>query len=193
MAAEGLYSVAETMSRLAVDEQELKSLIKARKLYLVKHDGGLYCRAEEVDALQTATNGASSDASVDDEPIDITLDDIDAEEDALGEPLSLVEEPKAAAKADDESKVSYVQSSLTGGEGVVDTSNLRRSLIEGTNATRCRTFHCKLSDAAMAYMNRQVNDWIDGTDGIEIKFASSTIGVVEGKHAESHLILTVFY
>ena len=193
MAAEGLYSVAETMSQLALDEQGLKALIKASKLHLVKRNGGLYCRADEVDALRAATNGASSDASVDDEPMDITLDDLDTEEDALGEPLSLVEEPKAAAKEDEESKVSYVQSSLTGGQGALDTSNLRRSLIEGTNATRCRTFHCKLSDAAMGYMNGQVNDWVDGMDGLEIKFASSTIGVVEGKHPEPHLILTVFY
>jgi hypothetical protein len=59
--------------------------------------------------------------------------------------------------------------------------------------TRCRTFHSKLSDGAVAYMNEQVNDWADSNKDVNIKFATSTIGIFEGKHADPHLILTVFY
>lgn len=62
-----------------------------------------------------------------------------------------------------------------------------------TAATRCRTFHAKLNEAALEFMNNQVNAWVDGDESIRIKFATSTIGVFEGKHAEPHLILTVFY
>lgn len=60
-------------------------------------------------------------------------------------------------------------------------------------ATRCRTFHAKLNDGAVAYMNRQINEWADGDPNVTIKYASSTIGVWEGKKADPHLIVTVFY
>ena len=73
-------------------------------------------------------------------------------------------------------------------------AGFRRGLLQGSgNATRCRSFHAKLTDAALAHMNDQINEWVDEHDDIEIKFASSNIGVVEGKHADPHVIVTVFY
>ncbi len=71
---------------------------------------------------------------------------------------------------------------------------LRRPLLKDSpNATRARTFHCKLADAAFTYLCEQINEWADSRDDIEIKFATTCIGVVEGKHADPHLIVTVFY
>lgn len=81
-------------------------------------------------------------------------------------------------------------------EGLVslDGQELRRPLLKDSpNATRCRTFHCKLADASFGHLNEQINAWVDGKDDIEIKFATSCIGVVEGKHADPHLLVTVFY
>jgi hypothetical protein len=73
-------------------------------------------------------------------------------------------------------------------------AGLRRELLsDGVAATRCRTFHAKLNEGAVAYMNRQVNEWADADDQIKIKFATSAIGVFEGKHSDPHLIVTVFY
>lgn len=60
-------------------------------------------------------------------------------------------------------------------------------------ASRCRTFHTKLNDAAVAFMNTNINEWLDANPDITIKFATSTIGVFEGKHADPNLIVTVFY
>ncbi len=60
-------------------------------------------------------------------------------------------------------------------------------------ATRCRSFHAKLTDAALAHMNAQVNDWLEQHPDYFVKFATSSVGVVEGKHSEPHLVLTVFY
>lgn len=72
--------------------------------------------------------------------------------------------------------------------------HFRRPLLtDSPHATRCRTFHCKMSDAAFAHLNDQVNEWVDAHDDIEIKFATSSVGVVEGKHAEPHLVVTIFY
>jgi len=60
-------------------------------------------------------------------------------------------------------------------------------------ATRCRTFHSKLNEGAVAFMNDQINTWIDENPDLRIKFATSSIGVFEGKHADPNLILTIFY
>ena len=64
---------------------------------------------------------------------------------------------------------------------------------QAPTALRCRTFHSKLNEGAVAYMNDQVNTWVDADPSISIKFATSTIGVFEGKQKDPHLILTVFY
>ena len=64
---------------------------------------------------------------------------------------------------------------------------------EAQAATRCRTFHCRLSEGAVEFMNAQINEWVDQHDDITIKFVTSTIGQFEGKHTEPNLIMTVFY
>lgn len=70
----------------------------------------------------------------------------------------------------------------------------KRNVLQGTDhATRIKTFHCKLSDNSFRALDRQVNEWIDEHPEVEVKFALSTIGVVEGKHADPHLIINLFY
>jgi len=77
---------------------------------------------------------------------------------------------------------------------LVDDSHYRRPLNpEAFGATRCRTFHAKLNDGAVAYMNNQVNEWADANPDVTIKYAASTIGIWEAKKADPHLIVTVFY
>jgi len=113
------------------------------------------------------------------------------------EPIQLVEEDVLGLPP---SRSPRVIRSFGGGPGSVGEPapgpqlNLKRPLLTGSpNATRCRTFHCKLTDAAMAHLNAQINEWADADERIEIKFATSCIGVVEGKHQDPHLIVTVFY
>jgi hypothetical protein len=112
--------------------------------------------------------------------------------------------PAAAARASGDPLTFSAERSANirfGGEGGItfdraaeDTHKYRRPLLTGsTSATRCRTFHCRLADAAFAHLNEQVNEWADSHPDIQIKFATSVIGVVEGKHADPHLIVTVFY
>ncbi len=60
-------------------------------------------------------------------------------------------------------------------------------------ASRCRTFHCRLSEGAIEFLNNQINEWLDQNDDISVKFVSSTIGLFEGKHTEQNLIMTLFY
>ena len=60
-------------------------------------------------------------------------------------------------------------------------------------ATRCRVFHCRLNEASIRNMEEQINQWIDGNEDICIKFSNSSVGTFEGKAADPHLILTVYY
>jgi hypothetical protein len=70
----------------------------------------------------------------------------------------------------------------------------QRELLKNAHATRCRTFHCKLNDPSFARLNEVINDWVDANEEIEIKFATSCIGMLEAKHStDPHLIVTVFY
>lgn len=78
---------------------------------------------------------------------------------------------------------------VKGGDVVLHRELLRDSM----RATRCRTFHCKMTDASLSYLNDQINAWVDSHAEVEIKFATSNIGVVEGKHADPHYVVTIFY
>jgi len=79
------------------------------------------------------------------------------------------------------------------GTGLNEIAHKRPLNQTGVGATRVRTFHAKLSDGAIRHMDYQVNLWLEQNPEIEIKFANTTVGVWEGKHAEPALILSVFY
>ena len=65
---------------------------------------------------------------------------------------------------------------------------------ESSYATRCKTFHCRLSPTAMANLNEMINEWVDASDDIAIKFATNCIGNIEGKSSsDPNLFVTVFY
>ena len=72
-------------------------------------------------------------------------------------------------------------------------AQLKRPMITtGSGATRCRTFTCKLTDAAIAHMDGQIAQWLDGTTA-EVKFSPTTVGRFEGKTPENRLIVTLWY
>jgi len=79
------------------------------------------------------------------------------------------------------------------GLGTMAKSEFRRPLnITGGGATRCRIFHSKIATGPMEFLEKTINDWVDES-GVEIKFVSETVGVLEGKRAEPNLIVTIWY
>ncbi len=82
---------------------------------------------------------------------------------------------------------------ITMGHGTEEIEYKRPTNRNVPYATRCRTFHAKLNEASISYLDRMINEWVDAHEEIEIKFATSSIGVFEGKHADPNLIVTVFY
>jgi hypothetical protein len=64
--------------------------------------------------------------------------------------------------------------------------------ITGEGATHVRSFHSKLTDDALGYVDKQINAWLDENPDIEVKFATTTIGTFTGKVKEPHLICQVW-
>ena len=61
-----------------------------------------------------------------------------------------------------------------------------------TGAIHVKTFHSKLTDDALAYMDQQINEWLDAHPEYEVKFVSSTVGILSGKVREPHVICNVW-
>lgn len=126
-----------------------------------------------------------------------------AADDAADEPIALTIDTDAEDNEVPDAGGSSTQIRAFGGGPAGGTAygapagsaGFRRPLLEdAANATRCRTFHCKLTDSSMAHLNEMVNEWVDEHPEIQIKFATSCIGIVEGKSSQDqHLLLTVFY
>jgi hypothetical protein len=63
----------------------------------------------------------------------------------------------------------------------------------GTGAIHVKTFHCKLNDDAISFLDQQVNEWLDGHPQYEVKNISTAVGDWTGKLGkEAHLIVSVW-
>lgn len=112
--------------------------------------------------------------------------------DVADETLTLVED--IPHRPDDQHTMirSFSEGSTLGGQH--KDSNFRRPISAPTEpATRCRTFHGKLTDAGLSHMDDIINEWLDSHPDLFIKSCTSTVGVFEGKSKEPHLLVTVFY
>ncbi len=127
--------------------------------------------------------------------------DYERSHDAAASGVAEVFEPIELDGSDDEVRVDLSQSrihvtstSTLGNVGGWDDSKFERQLDpRAMSATRCRTFHSKLSQAALEFMDNQINEWLDKQGNVTVKFVTSTIGIFEGKHAEPNLFMTLFY
>ncbi len=62
----------------------------------------------------------------------------------------------------------------------------------GQGAIHVRTFHGKLTDDSLSYMDQCINEWLDAHPQYEVKFVSSTIGTLTGKLKEPHLVCQIW-
>jgi hypothetical protein len=109
------------------------------------------------------------------------------------EPIQVEDDDDSESSASTQVKA-FGGNALAGGGADLDDTQYKRPLLgPGQGATRCRTFHSKLNDGAVAFMNQQICQWVDDNPEISIKSATSTMGVWEGKKADPTLIITVFY
>ena len=68
----------------------------------------------------------------------------------------------------------------------------RQPNVTGTGATHVRTFHSKLTNEALLYLDQTVNEWLDEHPEFEIKFVTTSVGELSGKLKEPHLICQVW-
>jgi len=140
-------------------------------------DGRLLCShcVAELEAKHDSEGGANAF-----EPIEFE-DDAPASGTAVQEAMS-------------QSRIHAATKQTMGMAGAWDETKFRRPLHPDMGgATRCRVFHCKLSEGALDFMINQINEWLDSNEQIVVKFMTSVIGPFEGKHTEQNLIVTVFY
>ncbi|TVQ54256.1 MAG: hypothetical protein EA377_05955 [Phycisphaerales bacterium] len=62
----------------------------------------------------------------------------------------------------------------------------------GRGAIHVKTFHGKLTDDSLNYMDQCINEWLDAHPEYEVKFVTSTVGTLTGKTKEPHLICQVW-
>lgn len=62
----------------------------------------------------------------------------------------------------------------------------------GTGAIHVRTFHGKLTDDALRYLDQSINEWLDAHPQYEVKFVTTSVGILTGKIKEPHLICQVW-
>ena len=140
---------------------------------------------KEIAAVNPAAAYSEGEPAQDDEPLTLLVDEDEGEE---GVTASKPPTEIRSFGGGPSGGTSY-------GAPVPDEDLYRRSLQpESPHATRCRTFHGKLTDASMAHMNQVMNEWVDRNPDIEIKFATSCIGLVVGKSSQDlNIFVTVFY
>lgn len=65
--------------------------------------------------------------------------------------------------------------------------------VTGTGAIHCKSFHCKLSDDALGFLDQQVNEWLDAHPQYEVKFVTTSVGDFSGKLGkEQHLMMQLW-
>ncbi len=62
----------------------------------------------------------------------------------------------------------------------------------GHGAIHVKSFHCKLTDESLHYLDQQVNEWLDAHPQYEVKFVTTSIGEWTGKLKEPNLIVQVW-
>lgn len=110
-----------------------------------------------------------------------------------GEPKAAAESPIGLDAGGEETESVGIVAAHSLGSGARHEIKYKRDPSKtGTGATRVRTFDTKLTRATLMAMDEQINAWLDET-GYEVKFVSNTIGDIQGKTTEAHLIVSLWY
>jgi hypothetical protein len=69
----------------------------------------------------------------------------------------------------------------------------RQPVNTGKGAVRMKTFHAKLSDLGMEYLDDSINRFLDEHPEVDVKFVTTNIGMFDGKFKDLALIVNVWY
>jgi outer membrane biosynthesis protein TonB len=92
------------------------------------------------------------------------------------------------------SKIKVQGLGLSSGIGAGPATQFKRKPhVSGLGACRVRSFHGRLSDEGLAFMDGKINEWLDAHPEIEIKNVTTTVGMYDGKIKEEALVVNVWY
>jgi hypothetical protein len=108
--------------------------------------------------------------------------------------IRLHDQPRGLPVADGAKPLPTVASKITafGKERRHEEDWTRTPNTTGNGAIHVKTFHCKLTEDAVAYMDQCINEWLDAHPQYEVKFVSSTVGTMTGKLKEPALFCQVW-
>ena len=82
----------------------------------------------------------------------------------------------------------------SGGDKHTYTKFKRAPHVSGSGACHVRSFHGRLSDDGLAFIDDKINEWLDNHPDVEVKFANCFVGPLEGKvTGEQGLIVVLWY
>jgi hypothetical protein len=65
--------------------------------------------------------------------------------------------------------------------------------VTGKGAVHVKSFHCKLNNESIEFMDQQVNEWLDAHPQFEVKMVTSSVGEWQGKQGrEPNLVIQVW-
>jgi hypothetical protein len=64
--------------------------------------------------------------------------------------------------------------------------------VTGTGAIHVKSFHCKLNDDSLVFLDQQINEWLDAHPQYEVKFVTTSVGEWQGKMREPQMIVQVW-
>ncbi|HZZ44698.1 MAG TPA: hypothetical protein VFE58_17310 [Tepidisphaeraceae bacterium] len=63
----------------------------------------------------------------------------------------------------------------------------------GTGICRVKSFHGRLSDQGMEYIDNQINEWLDAHADVDVKAVTTNTNLFDGKMKELALIVNIWY
>lgn len=107
------------------------------------------------------------------------------------QPVSRIQHvPPPGAAVGTSSKIRAFEQKLTSGRHE-DAWN-RTPNATGTGAIHVKSFHCKLTEEALHYLDQQINEWLDAHPQYEVKFVTTSVGDWTGKLKEPNMIVQVW-
>ena len=108
------------------------------------------------------------------------------------EPVALVEDAEDDLLTPATSTMSKIKA-FGADSGVKKHEWKRQPKLLGNGPTRVRTFHAKLSDQGLEYLDEAINVFIDGHPEVDIKFVTTNVGMFDGKFKDLALIVNLWY
>jgi hypothetical protein len=108
------------------------------------------------------------------------------------EPIGLVDEVVGTDVKPGGSKITAFGVSMGNG-GQVAHKWKRTPHVTGTGICRVKTFHGRLSDQGMDYLDATINEWLDEHPEVEVKMVTTSTNLFDGKMKELALIVNIWY